>query len=194
MLGAAVARVLGEERSLEVTAADRARFEATSGDAGALLAETRAEWIVNAIGITAPHIDEGDRASVALAEAVNAAFPRRLAAAASERGARVIHLSTDGVFSGADGPYDEGDAPDATGVYARTKRAGEVDTTLRCSIVGVEPTGGTSLLAWVLSQPRGAELDGFANHRWNGVTTLAFARVRMMGPRRHRQIFCALTG
>jgi dTDP-4-dehydrorhamnose reductase len=169
--------VLGEDRALDVATPGRPRFDAARDDAGALLAALRPEWVVNAVGITAPHIDEDDRASVAAAHEVNAAFPPRLAAAAREHGARVIHLSTDGVFSGAAGPYDEDAPADADGVYATTKLEGEVATTLRCSIVGPEPPGGVSLLAWVLSQPRGAAIDGFANHRWNGVTTFAFARV-----------------
>jgi dTDP-4-dehydrorhamnose reductase len=48
---------------------------------------------------------------------------------------------------------------------------------LRCSIVGPEPRKDLFLLAWLLNQPQGAELKGFTNHRWNGVTTLHFAHI-----------------
>jgi dTDP-4-dehydrorhamnose reductase len=177
MLGSTVAAVLGEEPSLAVVAVDRTRFDALHEHPGPLLADERPDWVVNAIGITAANIDEDDRDSVARAEVVNLAFPRRLAAAAEQLGVSVLQISTDGIFSGSAGPYDEDAAPDPAGVYARTKLAGEIPNTLRCSIVGVEPPGGTSLVAWVLSQPHGATIDGFVNHRWNGVSTKAFADV-----------------
>jgi dTDP-4-dehydrorhamnose reductase len=181
MLGAMVVQVLGDTPGVELETTERGRFDAARDDPGALLAGAGPEWVVNAIGITAAHIDEDDPASVAAAHEVNAAFPARLAAAAAEHGARVIHLSTDGIFSGTAGPYAEDAAADADGVYAQTKRDGEVVAphvlVLRCSIVGPESPGGTSLLAWVLAQPRGAMLYGYADHRWNGLTTLHFAGI-----------------
>lgn len=159
-------------------ALDRAAFDAERDDPADVLAA--GDWVVNAIGVIAPLIDERAPASVERALAVNARFPHRLAEAAAARGARVIHLTTDGVFSGARGGYAEDSPHDAAGTYARSKSAGEVAAphvlNLRCSIVGPERAPGRSLLSWLLGQPAGARLTGFANHRWNGVTTLALAR------------------
>jgi dTDP-4-dehydrorhamnose reductase len=94
---------------------------------------------------------------------------------------RVIHPTTDGVFAGRAGPYDEDARHDATDVYAVSKARGEVVAphvlNVRCSIVGPERPHGSSLLAWLLSQPRGARLGGYANHHWNGLTTYHFSRV-----------------
>jgi len=71
-------------------------------------------------------------------------------------GARLVHISTDCVFSGLRGGYTELDHPDSDDLYGRTKLLGEVDypdaVTLRTSIIGHELRGGRSLLSWFLSQ------------------------------------------
>ena len=165
----------------DAVAVDRSRFEAGRDDPGALLKASGCGWVVNAIGVINPLIDASDPVSVERAMAVNARFPHALADAAASAGVRVLHLTTDGVFSGRRGTYTEADPHDATDVYARSKSAGEVDAphvlNLRCSIVGPEPPPGRSLLNWLLAQPAGARLSGYDNHRWNGVTTLHLARV-----------------
>ena len=167
MLGSMVARVFAATRDLEVTrgirgpAGDGAvAFDIENDSMAQLLAEGGFEWIVNAAGVLKHLIDERDDASVARAMAVNAAFPHRLAKAAGDHGARVIHTGTDGVFSGRDGPYDERAEPDAEGVYERSKAEGEVQAphvlNLRCSIIGPEERTPSSLLGWALSQPTSA--------------------------------------
>jgi dTDP-4-dehydrorhamnose reductase len=104
-----------------------------------------------------------------------------VAAAAAAAGARVIPIATDCVFSGARGGYVERDAHDALDVYGKTKSLGETHhphvVHLRCSIVGPEPKDRKFLLEWLRGQPMGAAVRGFVNHRWNGVTTLQFARL-----------------
>lgn len=181
MLGQVVAEVISADPDMELVGLTRSDFDARTGDVDALLDATRPGMVVNAIGVLACDIDPGDPESVAQANEVNGEFPRRLAAAAGERGARVIHISTDGVFSGAAGPYTEDASPDAGGVYAESKSRGEAPgehvTNIRCSIVGTERREPRSLLGWLLSQPPGASVPGFTNQRWNGVTTLAFAKV-----------------
>jgi dTDP-4-dehydrorhamnose reductase len=176
MLGCTLAATLAD-----AVPVDRRRFEAGRDDIGRLLDETGCEWVVNAIGVLANAIDEDNPGSVANAMAVNRDFPRALAAAAGERGMRVIHATTDGVFSGRDGGYAEDARHDALDAYGRSKSGGEVSAphvlNLRCSIVGPEPPPGRSLLAWLLSQPRDGHVSGFVNHRWNGVTTHQFACV-----------------
>lgn len=186
MLGSMIARVLSANPNIEVTRAARVGggdvlgFDASTDRVEDLLAAAPCDWIVNAIGVLASRIDESDPASVADAREVNGVFPHRLVSAIRP-GQRIVSIATDGVFSGAAGPYDE-DAPhDATDAYALSKSEGEVPDpavlNLRCSIVGPERRQPSSLLGWVLSQPSGGRIEGWDNHFWNGVTTLHFARL-----------------
>lgn len=193
MLGGMVTRVLGERADLEVTATGRTaepaadatgphrRFDVLRDALEPLLDDARCEWIVNAIGVIKPRIDERDRASIENAILVNAVFPHRLAAAAAERGQRIIQIATDGVFSGPRGPYDEATPHDPRDVYGKTKSLGEVADSrvynLRCSIIGPEGSPPRSLLGWALSAPPNAELRGYTGQRWNGVTTMHFAKL-----------------
>src|SRR5262249_24166423 len=149
-LGSMVAAVLGDDPSLEVVATDRARFDVERDEVGPLLDGARADWVVNAVGVTAAHIDAALPARAELAGPVRR--PRRGGAGAA--GVGVIDVPTDGLFGGAVGGPTEAAplGPEPLGVYAATKLEGEVETTLRCSLVGPEGPGGTSLLAWVLSQ------------------------------------------
>jgi dTDP-4-dehydrorhamnose reductase len=107
---------------------------------------------------------------------VNALFPRRLADACENAGTRLVHITTDCVFDGASGLYDEGARPTATDLYGRTKAAGEPlnAMVLRTSIIGPEWSRFYSLLCWFLSVDKAC---GFTNHLWNGITTLELARV-----------------
>src|ERR1700754_2940951 len=176
MLGSMLADTLSD-----VTPIDRSRFDAGTDDPGALLDETRPGWVINAIGKIKPTIDESDPASVERAYDINTHFPQRLAAAAGERGVRVIHAATDCVYSGQAGGYPETAEHDPGDVYGKSKSGGEVVAphvvNLRASIIGPELGDGRSLLAWLLGQPEGAQLTGFTNHLWNGVTTYHYARI-----------------
>jgi len=139
------------------------------------------DWIINAIGVIKPFIHEDNPLEVERAIRVNALFPHCLARRAREAGARVLQIATDCVYSGREGRYNE-DAPhDPMDVYGKTKSLGEARSDsvfhLRCSIIGPEPKNHLSLLDWFLRQPSGAKVTGFTNHRWNGVTTLHFARI-----------------
>ncbi len=138
-------------------------------------------WIVNAIGIIKPYIHDDNPAEVERAIRVNSLFPHLLAKAAEKTGAKVIQIATDCVYSGQKGKYVEADVHDPLDVYGKTKSQGEayLDNIyhLRCSIIGPELKNHLSLLDWFLGNPRGAELNGFTNHQWNGVTTLHFAKL-----------------
>jgi dTDP-4-dehydrorhamnose reductase len=83
--------------------------------------------------------------------------------------------------TGAKGHYVESDKHDALDTYGKTKSLGEVllpnVNHLRCSIIGPEPKSYVSLLEWFRRQPPDAEISGFTNHSWNGVTTLHFAKI-----------------
>jgi dTDP-4-dehydrorhamnose reductase len=193
MLGRMLARVLAQQPGLEVTTTSRAehvptasgprhfRFDALRDPLAPLLDRDRYEWVINAVGVIKPRIDERIPGSIENAVRVNALFPYGLAAETAARGMKVLQIATDGVFSGADGPYDESAPHDAHDVYGKTKSLGEVAAShvhhLRCSIIGPEPPPAASLLGWVLSSRSGSELRGFTAQRWNGVTTLQFARL-----------------
>jgi dTDP-4-dehydrorhamnose reductase len=195
MLGAMVIKLLSDQDYFEVVATRRNNspasllpnvrwrefdcIAASVSDCRRVMAD--AEWVINCIGITKPLIREDDAASIECAIRVNSVFPHVLAAAAKSEGARVIQIATDCVFSGSKGDYAEDDSQDPLDVYGKTKSLGEVTSTavhhLRASIIGPEPKDHKFLLDWFLGQPRSAKIDGFVNHRWNGVTTLHFARV-----------------
>jgi dTDP-4-dehydrorhamnose reductase len=139
------------------------------------------EWVVNAIGVTKPYIRDDKAAEVERAIRVNALFPHLLGRAAEKTGVRVLQIATDCVYSGRKGRYLETDEHDPLDAYGKTKSLGEVTSDrvshLRCSIIGPEPKAHLSLLDWFLRQPPGAMVKGFTNHRWNGVTTLHYARL-----------------
>jgi dTDP-4-dehydrorhamnose reductase len=199
MLGSMVVDVLARDAALSLAASVRdpvlaARLAGdhpevdwrivdveTASDADLSEAIGESDWVVNAIGITKPLIDEDDLDSRTRAIRVNADFPHRLARLTRAAGARVLQIATDCVYSGAQGCYTESDAHDAHDVYGMTKSLGEAPAEnahhLRASIIGPEPSAHRFLLDWVVGQPGGARLRGFTNHLWNGVTTLHFARI-----------------
>ena len=133
--------------------------------------------IVNCIGV----IKQRDEARSPIPSiTLNALFPHRLAEAAGAWGGRVIHFSTDCVFSGRRGNYREEDPSDADDLYGRSKFLGEVATsnaiTLRTSIIGRELTEHRSLLDWFLSQ-KGKKVRGFRKVIYSGITTNEMANV-----------------
>jgi len=138
-------------------------------------------WIINAIGITKPYVHDGNSDECRRAIEVNAVFPYRLGMAAIDSGSQVIQIATDCVYSGEKGDYVEADRHHPLDVYGKTKSLGEYSLAnthhLRCSIIGPELGKNTFLLEWFLRQPNKATVNGFTNHRWNGITTLEFARI-----------------
>ncbi len=183
MLGGALTAVLEADSRIEVEPVSRSidGLDVREGDLEAVLARSDAGWVLNAVGVLRSRIDESDLDSVAAARAVNAEFPHRLAELAGALGKRVVHFSTDAVFAGDAAPYYEDSRPDAGDVYGSAKAAGEVSAphvvNVRCSIVGIDPGEPRSLLGWALSQPRGARIDGYTNHLWNGLTSVHLARL-----------------
>ena len=93
-------------------------------------------------------------------------------------GSHLVHISTNGVFSGKQGNYVESDQPDTNDIYGKTKLKGEVvhfpHLTIRTSIIGPQLTSNTGLLEWFLKQEN--EVKGYAEVKWNGVTTLECAK------------------
>jgi len=110
---------------------------------------------------------------------MNALFPHRLSEMCVERNIRLIHISTDCVFSGKKGGYVESDIPDADDIYGRTKLLGEVTgngcLTLRTSIVGRQLYGTSGLFEWFLSQK--GEVRGYRRAIFSGFTTYILAGI-----------------
>lgn len=105
---------------------------------------------------------------------VNADFPKRLA---KKYGNRMIHISTDCVFSGSKGLYVESSEKDCTDAYGMSKSEGENSNCriLRTSIIGTHPTDHNGLLEWFRNQ-KNDEVRGFVDHIWGGVTTLKLSQ------------------
>jgi len=139
------------------------------------------DYVINCIGIISNKIDEHNHESLRRAILINALFPHDLAVLARAKGARVIHISTDGVFARKAGVCLEDTPCDCEDAYGKTKSLGEVKTScflnLRCSIIGPNAVEKGGLLEWFRSQPPGAEVHGYTDHMWNGVTTFQFARL-----------------
>lgn len=141
-----------------------------------VMADFRPEAVINAVGIVKQRSDAKE--SIPSLE-INALLPHRLAVLCKGIGARLIHLSTDCVFSGKKGKYLERDPSDAEDLYGKTKYLGEVheanSLTLRTSIIGRELSRHTSLLDWFLS--RSGSVKGFTNAIYTGFTTLEMSRI-----------------
>jgi dTDP-4-dehydrorhamnose reductase len=137
----------------------------------------RPDVVVNAIGIVKQRATAHDPV---LSITVNSLFPHRLAELCRGSGARLIHFSTDCVFSGRRGEYTEDDTPDPVDLYGRSKLLGEVEgegaLTLRTSIIGRELENMTGLLEWFLGRA-GTRVPGYAKVIWSGVTTNFLAAV-----------------
>lgn len=130
------------------------------------------DHVINAIGVTIPFALRNP----ALTFFVNGALPHLLARTFGER---LIHITTDCVFSGTDGyPYHESSPQSPTDVYGLSKSLGEPTEclTIRTSIIGRELHGCTGLLEWFLRQ-EGKKVTGFAEHYWNGITTKQFGEL-----------------
>ena len=136
----------------------------------------RPQAVINAVGVVKQRADAADAIS---SIAINSLFPHQLAEMCARYGARVIHMSTDCVFSGARGSYKEGDVTDARDLYGKSKILGELQSgnslTLRTSIIGRELSRKSGLLEWFLAQ-RGP-VKGYKKAVFSGFTTTEMARI-----------------
>lgn len=141
-----------------------------------VLADFHPQAVVNAVGIVKQQ--SAAKESIPSIE-INALFPHCLAVLCKAVGARLIHMSTDCVFSGRKGNYQESDLPDAEDLYGKSKYLGEVyDThcvTLRTSIIGTELTRKKSLVEWFLAQQ--GPVKGYRKAIFSGFTTIEMARI-----------------
>lgn len=141
-----------------------------------VVADVCPDVVLNCVGIV-KQISEADDPLNAIP--INSLLPHRLARLCGASGIRLIHFSTDCVFSGTKGFYKENDLPDAADLYGRSKLIGEVDypnaITIRTSLIGHELSGNRSLVSWFLSQ-RGS-VKGFRKAIFSGLPTVEIARV-----------------
>lgn len=131
--------------------------------------------IVNCIGILIKGANDNPKNAILL----NSYFPHWLADQADQINAKLIHISTDCVFSGSKGSYSENDFRDADDVYGRSKALGEVNSdkhlTIRTSIIGPElKENGEGLFHWFMNQK--GDINGFTKSIWGGVTTIECAK------------------
>jgi len=141
-----------------------------------IFSEQIPDVVINCIGLV-KQLSASNDALAAIP--VNSLLPHRLAHLCEIYESRLIHISTDCVFSGSKGMYIESDAPDAKDLYGRSKLLGEVhynhSVTLRTSIIGRELTGNRSLVSWFLSQT--GQIKGFNKVFFSGLPTVELARV-----------------
>ena len=132
--------------------------------------------IINAIGITKQRINKFSSKEVSL---INSDFPHQLAKLCNQLKIRLIHLSTDCVFSGKKGFYNLHDVPDADDLYGMSKIKGEIKykntLTLRKSTIGFEINDKKGLLEWFLMQKD--EISGYTNAIFSGITNLELAKI-----------------
>ncbi len=140
------------------------------------LAKIKPHIVMNCIGMIKQLPSAGD---VVKTITMNALLPHQLATICRAMGAKLIHISTDCVFSGNTGNYLESDIPDPNDLYGRTKLLGEVNNenclTLRTSIIGHELKSSYGLLEWFLSQKN--KIKGFTRAIYSGLPTIELARV-----------------
>lgn len=194
MIGSTVLRVLSEKNNWEVFGTVRDEsvkrfFSVAIGER--LIAGTdierqdllvkvldliRPDVVVNCAGLT-KHKPEADDPLAAIP--INTLMPHRLAGLCKLIGARLIHVSTDCVFSGEKGGYRENDFADARDVYGKSKALGEViyphAITLRTSTIGHELQSKYGLLDWFLSQE--GQCKGYTRAIFSGLPTVVFAQV-----------------
>ena len=194
MLGNAMVRVLAKDPAIEVSATvrraatlrhfDRALAERIIDGVDVenvdslirLFGLVQPDVVVNCIGLVKQLADADDPL---LAVPLNTLLPHRLARLCAARGARLVHVSTDCVFSGKQGLYKESDTPDAYDLYGKSKLLGEVSypnaITLRTSIIGRELESQRSLIGWFLAQP--GPVKGFRRAIFSGLPTVELATI-----------------
>lgn len=139
------------------------------------LGRIKPDYVINCIGVLVGK----SNSDICLAIDLNSYLPHFLANLGGEIDFKLIHISTDCVFSGKGGDYSETSFRDGDDNYARTKALGEVvndkDLTIRTSIIGPEiKRNGAGLLDWFFKQS--GEVNGYSKAYWSGVTTLELAK------------------
>lgn len=143
-----------------------------------IISDNEFDYVVNCIGILNKDAEDNPAKAIWF----NSYFPHYLEEITHNTKIKVIHISTDCVFSGKKGNYSEEDFKDGIGFYAQSKALGELnnnkDVTIRTSIIGPELNhNGIGLFHWFMTQLAGSKIKGFTEAYWSGVTTLELAQV-----------------
>ncbi len=133
------------------------------------------DYIINCIGTIKPFVKKENMKDTVF---LNSLFPRQLSDFSEASNTKLIHITTDCVYSGKSGEYDENSLHDCLDEYGKSKSLGEPHNcmVIRTSIIGDEIHKNASLIAWVKSNA-GMEINGFVNHIWNGITTTQYAEI-----------------
>jgi dTDP-4-dehydrorhamnose reductase len=142
-----------------------------------LFSKIQPDTVINCVGLTKHNKDAND---ILLAVPLNTLLPHRLANLCKAYDARLVHISTDCIFSGLSGNYAEADLSDAIDVYGKSKFLGEViycphAVTLRTSTIGHELQSSYGLLEWFLSQQ--GSCTGFNKAIFSGLPNTVFAEI-----------------
>jgi dTDP-4-dehydrorhamnose reductase len=141
-----------------------------------LLEKSQPDVVINCAGLT-KHKPDAENPLLSLP--INTLMPHRLAGLCKLVGARMIHVSTDCVFSGDKGNYVEEDITDAHDVYGQSKAMGEVHDahaiTLRTSTIGPELQSHYGLLEWFFNQEK--VCNGYTQAIFSGLPTVVFAQI-----------------
>ncbi len=186
MLGSAVADAI-KSSEFELLTASRTsgiRFDAESLEVEDLFKAaglSSGDYVTNCVGLTKSRIDEASLASRSSAVRLNIDFPAELARVAEATGVKILQVATDCVYSGQIGSYSESSPHDPLDVYGKTKSLGEISSPnvmhLRCSLIGPELGRNSLFFEWVRQQPKGAQISGYTDHLWNGLSSKAFGKV-----------------
>ena len=152
-------------------------IEITATNIHNFLESVNPDIIINAAGITIRKLDKYSLEQIIFS---NSSLPNILSSWSEKNNCRLLHFSTDCVFSGKRGKYLEEDITDALDVYGKTKSLGEVKSnnclTLRSSMIGFELNNKTELLEWIFKN-HGKTINGFSNVIYSGITTLLMSRI-----------------
>lgn len=140
-----------------------------------ILSKEKPDFVINCIGILNQQAENAPDQGILF----NSYLPHFLAKKGSEIGYKLIHISTDCVFSGKTGGYTENSLKDGKGYYAQSKALGEVlygnNVTLRTSIIGPElKQNGIGLFHWFMNQT--GQIKGYTNAYWTGITTIELSK------------------
>lgn len=137
------------------------------------------DYIINCAGIIKPEINERSPDSIFNSLKVNSYFPHLLNKQ-KKKNTKVFQIATDCVYDGSKGNYEENFFHNANDIYGKSKSMGEVNAenfyNIRVSIIGKEIKDFKSLLSWFINS-KNKKVDGYVNHLWNGITTLAYAKI-----------------
>lgn len=182
MLGVYVSKYL-QQHNFNVIPLTRKEYDilnVTSGDLDMFLRSyniSSTDIVINCAGV----IPQSSKSTIPAQTyyTVNSIFPVILGGICDKIGAHLIHITTDCVFSGKGGNYNESAVHDETNNYGVSKSLGELHTNstiIRTSIIGEDTRNKYSLLEWVKSNENGT-IHGYTNHIWNGVTCLELAKI-----------------